>query len=136
VAALIPWRPPADTSCANPSNWRAAVGNCYGAILAEVDFAFATGSVTLPDTLVFGIAFDTAHHGYAPLGVNGPYNSLNVVTAHQGAAELPVTAGAYVNPDVGYVNSSSSGFRADTGWTGYQPLFELYSTPEPGGRRQ
>ena len=96
-----------------------------------MDFAFAPGSVTLPDTLIFGIAFNTAHYGYAPLVVNGPYNSLNVATAHQGAAELPVTAGAYVNPGVGYVSSSSSAFQASTGFTGYQPMFELTSTPEP-----
>jgi hypothetical protein len=32
--------------------------------------------VTVPDDLVFGIAYDTQDYGSAPYGVAGPYNSL------------------------------------------------------------
>lgn len=118
----IPWRPVADPTCANPAQWRASDGNCYSGLAFTVSFNFA-GTV-VPNQIIYGLAFNTQNHGYAPIGAPGPYDSLN-----QGVAQVPPSLGSNPFPDTAYVNFSSAGnyadggaggvgiFRRDTGWT-------------------
>jgi hypothetical protein len=121
-AFAIPWRPVADPTCANPSQWRASDGNCYSGLAFNVTFDF-TGTV-VPNQIIYGLAFNTQNHGYAPIGAPGPYDSLN-----QGLAQVPPSLGSNPFPDTAYVTFSSAGsyadggaggvgiFRRDTGWT-------------------
>jgi len=74
---LIPWRPEADPTCANPAAWRASNGNCYNGFATPITFNL--GGSVLPDTFIYGIAYNTRSLGYAAIGgASGPYDSLNV----------------------------------------------------------
>ncbi len=107
----IPWRPEADPTCANGTAWRAANGTCYNGFAFNITFDFSALNVTLPNEIVFGVAFNTQNHGTTPLGVPGPYNSLNV-GAPTGAVP---TVGTDANADAVFWNSSYPGFWADGG---------------------
>jgi hypothetical protein len=118
----IPWRPVADPTCANPTQWRASDGNCYSLLAFTVAFDF-TG-VTVPNQIIYGLTFNTQNYGYAPIGAPGPYSSLN-----QGLAQVPPSNGINPFPDTAYLNSPNGAsyadggaggvgiFRRDTGWT-------------------
>jgi len=120
----IPWRPTADPTCANPAQWRAGDGICYSALAFTVTFDF-TGT-TVPNQIIYGLAFNTEHYGYAPIGAAGPYASLNL-----GLAQVPPSSGSNPFPDTAYWNSANAAnyadggiggvgiFRRDTGWTPY-----------------
>ena len=95
---LIPWRPAADPTCPDTGYgagfaWRASDGACYNGFAFRI--VFSLGGVTLPDTFVYGIAYNTNTWGYAPLGVGGPYESLNVGLN----STPPVAIGTDVDPD-------------------------------------
>ena len=74
--ATIPWRPVADPACATPTAWRAGDGNCYNGFAFNITFDMSSLNVMLPNDIIVGIAYNTANYGAAPMGVNGPYNSL------------------------------------------------------------
>jgi hypothetical protein len=97
----IPWRPAADPTCADPTNWRAGDGNCYGGIAFSVAFDF-TGT-TVPDQIIYGLAFNTSTFGAAPIGVVGPYDGLNI-----GLAQVPPTTGTNPFPDSAFVNATDN----------------------------
>jgi hypothetical protein len=118
----IPWRPPADPTCPGGTAWRATDGNCYSGLAFTVAFDF-TG-ITVPNQIIYGVAFNTQTWGYNPIGAPGPYVSLNF-----GLAQLPPSVGINPFPDTAYWNTQSAGnyadggaggvgiFRRDTNWT-------------------
>jgi hypothetical protein len=106
----------------------------------NVTFDFTSLNITLPNSIVWGISFDTQSYGTNPLGVDGPYNSLNVGlnTAVGGG----ITAGStdldrvFWNTTTGawYTDGGAGGvgiFREDWGWTGYNPMAQINAVPEP-----
>jgi hypothetical protein len=120
----IPWRPPADPTCTNPTDFRASDGNCYSGLAFSVTFDF-TGT-TVPDQIIYGVAFDTETWGKNPIGTPGPYVSLNF-----GLAQVPPATGSNPFPDTAYWNTATASnyadggtagvgiFRRDTNWTPY-----------------
>lgn len=110
----IPWRPEADPTCPPPSTaWKAPNGNCYNGYAFTITFDF-TGT-TVPEQIIYGVAYNTNTWGYAPIGVSGPYESLNF-----GLAQVPPTTGSNPFPDTAYVASGAAPvFARDTGWTPY-----------------
>jgi hypothetical protein len=64
---------------------------------------FNFSGVTLPETLIYGISFNTNTSGYNPIGTAGPYDSLNVAF---GDGANPIT-GTNLSPDNAYVNASN-----------------------------
>lgn len=138
INALIPWRPEADPTCAGGTAWRAQDGNCYNGLATTVTFDFTSQNITLPDSLIFGLAFNTETHGYNPLGVAGPYNSLNF-----GLEGGSPTVGTLINPDSAYWNTSNAGFytdggaggvstfRQDTNWAPYAGQIEINAVETP-----
>ena len=136
INAFIPWRPEHDASCAGDA-YLAADNGCYNGIAAEVIFDYSNQFVTLPDSLIFGLAFNTEHNGYSPTGIAGPWNSLNFGV--QGAPSV----GTNVDGDIAYWNTTHAGFysdngaggvgtfRADTGWAGFSPEIRIDVVPEP-----
>lgn len=125
VNQLVPWRAePSPLSCAAGANnqWLAADGCHNGENFTET---FDFTGVTVPNELIFGLAYNTQHYGSSPTGVAGPYNSLNFAVASN------VYVGSNAEPGVQYQNSSNSGFIAASGWGSYNAAVEFVATPEP-----
>ncbi len=95
----IPFRPSSDPSCPTPTTWRDTNGNCFNGYNNVV--VFNLDGITVPDSVVYGISYNTMTYGSLPLGVTGPYDSLNVA----------LTASA---PTVGIDTISGSNFRNRT----------------------
>jgi hypothetical protein len=118
----IPWRPPADPTCPGGTAWRASDGNCYNGLAFAVAFDF-TGT-TVPNQIIYGLAFNTQTWGSNPIGTPGPYVSLNF-----GLAQLLPSVGTNPFPDTAYWNTQTAAnyadngaggvgiFRRDTNWT-------------------
>lgn len=106
------WRPAADPTCANPTQWRASDSLCYNGYAFNLTFDLSSLGVTLPNDVIVGIAYNTQSYGAAPIGVDGPYNSLNV------SAVGNVTAGTDDNSDYVYWNTSTAGYYTDGGAAG------------------
>jgi hypothetical protein len=135
--ATIPWRPPADSTCTAPTagGWRASDGNCYNGIAFTVDFDFA--GVTVPNQIIYGLAFNTQTWGSSPIGTPGPYNSLNFALA-----TTPPSVGSNPLPDSAFWNTSTAAnystpgtpgtFRYDTEWTPDNAAISFDTVPEPG----
>jgi hypothetical protein len=119
---LIPWRPAADPTCPGGTAWRASDNLCYNGLAFNITFDL---DVVVPDTIVYGIAYNTNTWGYQPIGSPGPYESLNVGIP----TAQPVTAGMDKSSDQVFWNTmtpsnySDAGlggvgtFRLDTVWT-------------------
>jgi len=117
----IPARPSADPSCSN-GRWLASDG-CHNGYAFPITFDL-TG-ITLPDSFVFGIAYDTQGYGVHPTNESGFYNSLNV-----GLVQGPPSVGTKVEGTI-YMNSSWAGAYGDGGSTGSfrQDTASDYSVP-------
>lgn len=129
---LIPWRPAADPTCPGGTAWRAGNGLCYNGFAFTIEFLL--GGVVLPNTFIYGVAYNTNTWGYAPIGASGPYESLNV-----GLNSIPpqVTVGTDNDLDDVYWNTKTASryadgglagvgvFRRDTAWTPYVPAIKF-----------
>lgn len=138
----IPWRPEADNTCSNPTAWRFDATTCYNGFAFNATFDLSNLNVTLPNEVIVGIAYNTQSYGSAPIGVTGPYNSLNVGIPSNQA----VTAGADEDDDAVFWNTSHAAFytdggtagvgtfREDTGWTPNGTVsFKISTTATLGG---
>jgi len=136
---LIPWRPEASPDCGTA--WKASNGNCYNGYAFNIVFDFAGKNITLPDEIIYGVAYNTNTWGIQPIGQPGPYESLNVgLNTTTGPS-----AGTDVEPDAIFWNTSTASsysdggaggtgtFRRDTNWAGYVPTvrFEIEELPPP-----
>jgi hypothetical protein len=131
---FIPWRPEASPGCG--SGWKSADGSCHNGLAFEVTFNF--NNLSLPDELIYGIAFNTDSWGNQPIGTPGPYDSLNF-----GLSTTAPTIGNNPFPDTAYWNTQTAAnytdlgaggagtFRQDTAWTPYSGAVE-FAAPEPG----
>jgi hypothetical protein len=140
----IPWRPPNDPVNCPKGGWFASDSNCYSGIAFEVTFTFS--GVTLPNSIIYGLAFNTETWGAVPYGVNGPYVSLNFGLNDSsppavGTRPLPDTAYWNTHTASNYADGGAGGvgtFRQDTAWTPYSGAVSFdasaaaTSLPEPG----
>ena len=86
----IPYRPSADSRCTgtNAGKWYDSQDKaCYNGIATPIVFDQVNPPTTLPDTVIFGIAYNTSLYGSTPIGKSPscystlagcPYDSLNV----------------------------------------------------------
>lgn len=118
-------------------------GGCQSGISTLLTFTFTT-QVSLPDQVVWTVAFNTTHFGAMPIGEGAacfsssagcPYDNLNVgVKTFDGEAY----AGADIDSNAVYQNSAGGNFYCDGGtggtgflrldtpcWTGFRPLGEI-----------
>jgi len=84
----IPYRPsasPAQCPSTPTEWWDATDGSCYNGLATNITFTLP--GVTVPDSVIYGIAYNTSDYGYAPYGDNTAchatsggcgYDSLNV----------------------------------------------------------
>jgi hypothetical protein len=115
----IPARPPADPRCgAGSTKWMDSAGVCHNGYAFPVTFELGLTGITLPDSFVYGITYDTQSCGQHPTGVEGNYNNLNA-----GLIDSPLSAP--VNPRVGatepgtvYLNAQNTYPILGTGVTG------------------
>ena len=135
---IIPWRPASSGSCPDQGYgagfaWLANDGKCYNGHASLITFDLRALSYNLPNTFIYGIAYNTNTWGYHPLNIGGPYESLNVGTANVNDEGVRPSVGIDFNPDMVYWNTNTAGwyadngvsgtdvFRPDTGWTDYAP---------------
>jgi len=144
----IPFRPSADpANCGGGTAWfDAGTGSCQNGYAFTSTFDFASLLLVVPDRIIVTVAYDTGTYGAAPLGVSGPYDSLNV------ALVAAPTVGTDVEPGSMYWSTGHAPFYADAGaggtgtlrndvggWAGYSLAVEvntgelLSTLPLPGG---
>jgi hypothetical protein len=148
--ATIPYRPSADASSCTGGDvgkwFNAFAGQCETHISTVLTFSFSPG-ITLPNTIIWTVAFDTTHYGSPPIGEGAPcfstsggcpYDSLNVGTMTYTGASY---AGTDVDPHGAFLNSTWPGAYCDGGlggtgilrldtsatncWDGFTPLAEV-----------
>ena len=115
----MPYRPSSDPACGTA--WKAANGTCYNGFAFKLDFDLSSLEVTLPDTVVYEVAYNTQHYGAVPVGVTGPYDSLNVGAYKTTAAP---SVGSDVDPGSNRQNGAT---KADT----YSPMVQIVVTDTP-----
>lgn len=121
----IPWRPAGPVCPTDATAWMASDGQCYHGISFNAKFDLSSLHVTLPDDVIVGVAYNTNTWGYNPIGLPGPYESLNV------GVEGSATVGTDVSTNnvfwntltaANYTDGGTGGvgiFREDTNWTPY-----------------
>ena len=106
----IPWRPEADPTCPGGTAWRASDGLCYNGLAFNITFDL---DVVVPDSVVYGIAYNTNTWGYHPIGAPGPYESLNVGVP---TGQLATTGTDVTPADVFRASGSTPVFQRELGW--------------------
>jgi hypothetical protein len=137
----LPWQPTNDANCSDPTAFQAVFGpfdtNCKHGLNHAVTFNLSGYNIHAPEKLVWGVAYNTSTYGDAPIGVHGPYDSLNVGAFGSGAS-----VGSEVEPGVAwlsggdypYCDGGAAGMwtmRPDEGcghWAGYNPEISFSAT--------
>jgi MYXO-CTERM domain-containing protein len=128
-----------------PDNWASANG-----IAQTISFDLAGLAITLPESIVWGLAFNTQSYGSTPTGTVGPYNMLNVCF-NQSSAWAPADGGVTIgstdlltkfinstNPaQYGSLGTVGTFSLAETGTTGSgkalnAPMVSFSAVPAPG----
>jgi hypothetical protein len=136
ITALMYYRPSADAdNCPGTDKWYSqADAACYNGYAFNVDFDFSGENLVLPDEIIFGLAYNTQTHGATPLGVAGPYNSLNFSLANVAVAP---TTGTNLDPDDAFWDTTYPGysdtFLRDTDWSPYTPVIRFTTVLDETG---
>jgi len=73
----VKFRPSADPTCANTTQFRGSDGNCHNGL--DQNIVFNIPDTKLPIVVVWGVTYSTDHQGPNPIGGSGaPQDSLNV----------------------------------------------------------
>jgi hypothetical protein len=87
----VPFRPSANPVCtgADAGKWFKNGQGCFNGLATNVTFKFPFKNVD-PDSVVYGIAYNSTHYGYSPIGESAPcftssggcpYDALNIALA-------------------------------------------------------
>jgi hypothetical protein len=128
----IPYRPSANfahcTGAQAGKWWDAALSQCFNGKLVAITFLFP--AMTLHSTdVVFGIAYNTTHYGYAPIGESAAcygtsggcgYDSLNIALTQDDGTGYGgnVSTGSDRYPGTVYQNAAYNGDYCDNGTAG------------------
>jgi hypothetical protein len=148
----IPYRPSTDSVNCTGGRWLDGDQGCFNGLAANVTFDFHGKRVELPDTVVYGIAYNTSHYGPQPIGNSAacysssggcPYDSLNIGLAPT------VVVGSKPFPNTVYQNAVYAGDYCDKGaagvgtmrldsptsacWSGYVPAVK-FTASNAGGQ--
>jgi hypothetical protein len=107
----IPYRPSANSQCTGGRWYDSSLKTCFNGLAVNVTFSLA--NVTVPDSLVFGIVYNTTHYGPAPIGQTAScftnlsgggcgYDSLNIALSNE---TNNVSVGSDPNPGMVWQNS-------------------------------
>lgn len=117
----IPYRPSADPNHCTGGEWFDGSQGCFNGMATNITFDFSSQRVVLPNTVVYGVAYNTTHYGAHPVGESAacftssggcPYDSLNVALSPQ------VGTGSKPFPNTVFQNSSWTGAYCDNGLAG------------------
>lgn len=134
---VMPFRPSTSAACAPGTGWEASPGQCYNGLAFTITFDLLSLDITLPDEVIYGVAYNTSHHGATPIGVGGPYDSLNVGLNTAGPIPGDVEPDAlFWDTSHGpfYCDGGAEGvdvFRRDTCWSPYVPAAKINVLPVP-----
>jgi hypothetical protein len=124
----VAYRPSTSSLCTGGKWYNSKDRTCYSGIVQTVQMTF-DGQTTLPDDVIWTVAYSTSGYGPAPHGYSQPcnsdpagcpYDSLNVGV--WSAPNAPY-AGTDVNEDEAFRNGA-----LEAGWTGYRPLGAIVTT--------
>lgn len=110
----IPYRPSASPACG--TRWQDSSGNCWNGLATNITFDLS--GVSLPNQVIYSIAYNTTHYGASPIGQSAAcfstfagcgYDSLNV------ALEGNPTVGSAPAPLDAYWNTLVAGWYCDGG---------------------
>ena len=144
----IPYRPSASVKCAvtNPGDWFKTGQGCFDALATNITFNLSSLHLRLPNHLVWGVAYNTTHFGYNPIGESAacfsttagcPYDSLNVSVGPKvnvGSKQYPGTAFQNTSapsslcdatPTLGVFNLDSP---TNACWAGFVPAVQFRAT--------
>jgi len=112
VSALVPWANP------NPNQ----SGTAF-----NVGFNFASENITLPDTVLVSVAYNTQNNGFNPIGAAGPYDALNY-----GTFDFAPFVGTDISPGavmrVFSEDTETIVFETAPGWNNRTPMMEITAT--------
>jgi hypothetical protein len=141
----IPYRPSASPKCTGGDNgkwWDPSLKTCFNGLADDITFHLS--GTTVPDEVVYGIAYNTSHYGPAPYGQSTAcftssggcgYDSLNIALSQD---PTNLTAGGDPNPGTVWQNSSIGGEYCDGGIAGISvfrldsPAVACWSLNAPG----
>ncbi len=128
-----PYRPSTDTVNCTGGRWFDGAA-CVNGKLFTASFDFSATAPVVGDQVIVGIAYNTRNSGASPLGVAGPYDSLNVALEGQVSAGADVDDSVYLNSAVAanYETPGDTGvFRADPGWAEYGTVMIALIADQP-----
>lgn len=126
----IPYRPSANPACSDEKQWMDTNEDCFNGYNHVV--VFDLSGVSVPDTIIYGVAYNTSHYGETPIGgANGPYDSLNVgLNTDEPAPYI----GTDVDNDEVFWDTTYSGytrgFKADSDWAPYKVAAIFTAVPK------
>ncbi|HEY2374300.1 MAG TPA: hypothetical protein VGH82_17400 [Gaiellaceae bacterium] len=97
----VPYRPSASARCGDGRWYSNPLKTCFNGFADDVTFGFG-GNVTLPDTVVYELSYNTSHYGPSPVGEGAacfgteagcPYDSLNIALNTSTSAGTDVFSG-------------------------------------------
>lgn len=106
----IPYRPSVDPTCVGGTAWRDTLGNCQNGFNHVVIFDLS--GITVPNEIIYTVSYNTNTRGYAPIGVTGPYDFLNVSLS----ATAPLV-GSDVNAGELFRNQDNTGLQVSTAYS-------------------
>jgi hypothetical protein len=118
----IPYRPSASPKCTGGEWFDSSLKACFNGLATTIKFSFS--GVTLPDEIVYGIAYNTSHYGYQPFGESTAcytssggcgYDSLNIALTQDPAN---VTVGSDPNPGTVWQSAAYASDYCDNGAAG------------------
>jgi MYXO-CTERM domain-containing protein len=109
-----------------PVGWASANG-----IAQNITFDLSGLNITLPESIVWGLAFNTQTYGTSPTGANGPYNQLNVCY-NQSSTYAPANGGVTVGSTDLSTKFINSAYAAPYGGLGTVGTFSLAATGATG----
>jgi hypothetical protein len=151
----IPYRPSSDFANCGDARWYDG-SSCFNGKAANITFDLTSQNITLPNTVIVGIAYNTSDYGSSPIGsrpcsstVQGcPYDSLNVALVDPA---ITLTAGSNPSPNDAYFSSLFGAFYCDGGaggvgsfrldpgagcWTGNKPSIKINAGNPPSNKDQ
>lgn len=116
----VPYRPSASVRCPG-GEWFDGSQGCFNGLAHNITFNFSGQHLQLPNTVVYGISYNTSHYGPHPIGeaaacftssAGCPYDSLNI------ALSPTVRVGSKPFPNTVYQNAVFAGDYCDNGLAG------------------